>query len=115
MRRRVPHAPDAGYDIEGAEQVGELRTVLPRTKVASVRVDVLAEQRDLGDAIGGQLLHFVPDVAETTTHLGAAYERHDAERARVVAPDLDRDPGRVMVVAARGQRPRIRLVLLADL
>ena len=40
---------------------------------------------------------------------------HDAEGARVVAADLDRDPGRVVDVAPGRERRRVRLVLLEDL
>ena len=44
------------------------------------------------DAVGGELLDLVDDVAHAPADLGAAHDGHDAERARVVAPDLDGDP-----------------------
>ena len=44
-----------------------------------------------------------------------AHARHDAERARVVAADLDRDPRPVVDLAPGRQRRRVRLVLLEDL
>ena len=89
--------------------------VLAGAEVAAVGVDVLAEQRDLDDAVGGELLDLVHDVAHPPADLPPAHRRHDAERARVVAADLDRDPRRVIDLAPGRQRRRIRLVLLEDL
>ena len=71
--------------------------------VAAVAVDVLAEQRDLADTFRRQPGDLGDDIGERTTDLRAAYRRHDAERARVVAADLDRDPGVVRGLAARRQ------------
>ena len=48
--------------------------VLPGAEVAPVGVDVLAEQRDLGDAVGGELLDLVHDVAHAAADLGAAHD-----------------------------------------
>ena len=115
VRRREADALDAVDRVERAQQVGELRAVLPGAEVAAVRVDVLAEQRDLAHAVGRELLDLVHDVAHAAADLGAAHDRHDAERARVVAADLDRDPRRVGDVAPGRQRRRVRLVLLEDL
>ena len=115
MRRREADAFDAVDRVDGAQQVGELGPVLPGAEVAAVGVHVLAEQRDLGDAVGGERLDLVHDVAHAAADLAPAHRRHDAERAGVVAADLDRHPGRVIRVAARGQRRRVRLVLLEDL
>ena len=75
-------------------------------QVAAVRVDVLAEQRDLGDTVLGELAHLVEHVVVRPADLGAAHGGHDAERAVVVAPDLDRDPGVVARLAPGGQRRR---------
>ena len=47
MRRREADALDAVDRVERAQQVGELRAVLPGAEIAAVGVDVLAEQRDL--------------------------------------------------------------------
>ena len=115
VRRREPDPLDAVDRVDGAQQVGELRAVLAGAEVAPVGVHVLAEQRDLGDAVGRELLDLVHDVAHPAAHLGAAHQRHDAEGAGVVAADLDRDPRRVVVVAAGRERRRVRLVLLEDL
>ena len=95
MRRREADALDAVDRVERAQQVGELRAVLPGAEVAAVGVDVLAEQRDLDARRRGELLDLVHDVAHAPADLAAAHRRHDAERARVVAADLDRDPRRV--------------------
>ena len=95
VRRREADAVDAVDRVERAQQVGELRAVLPGAEVAAVGVDVLAEHGDLAHAVGGELLDLVDDVAHAPADLGTAHDRHDAERARVVAADLDGDPRRV--------------------
>ena len=115
VRRREPDPLDAVDRVDRAQQVGELRPVLPGAEIAAVGVDVLAEQRDLDHAVAGELLDLVHDVAHPAADLAAAHRRHDAERARVVAADLDRDPGRVIDLAAGRQRRRVRVVLLEDL
>ena len=52
----------------------------------------------------GQPVDLGDDVGERAADLGAAHRRDDAERAGVVAADLDRDPGVVRGLAARRQR-----------
>ena len=69
MRRREADALDAVDRVDRAQQVGELRPVLPGAEVAAVGVDVLAEQRDLDHAVGGELLDLVDDVAHAAAHL----------------------------------------------
>ena len=56
VRRREADALDAVDRVERAQQIGELRAELPGAEVAAVGVDVLAEQRDLDDAVSGELL-----------------------------------------------------------
>ena len=80
--------------------------------VAAVRVHVLAEQRDLDDAASRETLDLGEDVADRARPLGPADQRHDAERAGVVAARGDRDPGAERVVARRGERRRERLRVL---
>ena len=55
------------------------------------------------------------DVAHAPADLGPTHARDDAERAGVVAADLDGDPGRVVDLTAGRERRRVRLVLLEDL
>ena len=62
-------------------------------QVVAVRVDVLAEERDLPIAGGGQRPGLVDDLVERAAALGAAAERHDAVRACLVAAVDDRQPG----------------------
>jgi len=62
--RGVPDAADAGDGVDGPEQVGEARLVLAGPEVAPVGVDVLAQQGDLGNAVGGELGDLPDDVAE---------------------------------------------------
>ena len=76
--------PWRGREVAGAAG-GELQ-------VAAVAVDVLPEQRHLGDAFGSERFDLGDDVGERAADLLAAHSRDDAEGARVVAADLDRDP-----------------------
>ena len=90
MGRGVADPADAGDGADGPQQVGEQRPD-PRVvvaglaggqrEVAAVGVDVLAEQRDLGDAVGGQGVDLVDDVGERPADLAAPHGRHDAEGA----------------------------------
>ena len=61
-------------------------------EVAAVAVHVLAEQRDLGDAVVRRALDLLDDVVERSADLLASHRGDDAEGAAVVAADLDRDP-----------------------
>ena len=125
VRARVADTPHARDLTDGSQQLGEERAdpaagvvdpcrpeeelvirrrsgvevAYPQREVAAVGVDVLAEQGDLGDAIGCGAPHLVEDVAERAADLRAAHRRNDAERAAVVAPDLDRHPRGVATVA----------------
>ena len=83
-------------------------------EVAPVAVDVLAEQRDLGDPGGGELLDLADDLVERPGDLHAAHRRHDAEGAVVVAADLDRHPGVEGRLADRRQRRREQGVVVDD-
>ncbi len=115
MRRRVAHALDALDRVDGTQEIGELRPVLSGAEIAPVRVHVLAEQGDLDDAVARHLFDLVHDVAHAAADLATAHGGHDAERAGVVAADLDRHPRRVLDVAPGRKRRRVRGVLLEDL
>ncbi len=104
VRRRVADPPDPSHRVDGAEQVGEAGPVLPGTEIAPVGVDVLAEEGDLAHAVAGQLLDLPHDVAHAPAHLAATHQRNDAEGARVVAADLDRDPRGVVDLPPGRQR-----------
>ena len=58
----------------------------------AVGVDVLAEQRDLADALGGEPRDLVDQLLERPRDLAAARRRHDAERALHVAAGGDLHP-----------------------
>ena len=75
----------------GAQQLAEGE---PVAELDAVGVDVLAEQRHLDDALRDERLDLGEDLAGAAVLLLAAQARHDAERARVVAADGDRDPAR---------------------
>ena len=122
--RREPDPADAIDLAGGAQQVGEQRPDARRhvaaaasgeLQVAPVAVDVLAEQRDLGDARRRPARSTsADDLVERTGDLHPADGRHDAERAVVVAPDLDRDPGVVGRLANRRERRREQRVVVDD-
>ena len=85
--------PDSLDGTDRAQELGEERS--PPRDVAAVGVDVLSEQRDLGDATARQQLDLGHDVVEWAAHLGAPHGGHDAKGARVVAAGLDVDPRRI--------------------
>ena len=77
-------------------------------QIVPVRVDVLAQQRHLAVAGGGQRPRLVDDFVERAAALGPARERHDAVGARLVAAVDDRQPG--VNVARAAHRVRRRAV-----
>ena len=96
----------------GAQQLAERLAV---ADVGAVRVHVLAEQGDLGDALGDQRLDLGEDVARAAVLLLAAQRRDDAERAGVVAADGDGDPRGVRGLAPGRQGGGEGLERLGDL
>ncbi len=61
-------------------------------EITSVRVDVLPQQRDLGDPITDQPLHLRDQRVGIATHLAPAGGGHDAVRANAVAANADLQP-----------------------
>ena len=116
MRRREPHPSDALDLPDLPEEFGEQRPVrrARNRDVATVRVHVLPEQGDLDDPAPGEPLHLRQDVADRARPLRAPDERHDAERAGVVASRRDRHPGSEVVVTRGRQRAGEDLGVLAD-
>ena len=123
VRRREADPADAVDGADGAQQIGEQRphagvgvavATGGQLQVAAVAVDVLAEQRDLGDAGRRQLADLADDLVERPGDLDAAHGRHDAEGAAVVAADLDRDPRVVRRLADGRQRRREHGVVVED-
>lgn len=101
VRAGEPHAAQARNTADGTDQIGEQRAqpgvgvaglASGQLQIAAVAVDVLPEQGDFRDAVGDQRLHLGHDVVERAADLDTAHGRHDAERAVVVAADLDGDP-----------------------
>ena len=70
MRAREADPPDSVHGVAGAEQLAEVRPDV-RQEVAAVRVDVLAEQRDLSDAGPREALDLGDDLAGTAALLPA--------------------------------------------
>ena len=91
MRARVADPAHAVERVELAEQLGERRSLGPQ--VAAVGVDVLAQQRELADAVGDQPAPLLDQLRERTRDLAPARRRDDAVGAVAVAPDRDLHPG----------------------
>ncbi len=120
----------AGADpVDGPDELGEIGPALailvpadrsrgadvrePRLglEVVAVAVDVLAQQRDLAVARGGQRARLGDDLVERTAPLRPAAVRDDAVGARLVAAVDDRQPGadrRLPADRAAGDRVRSR-------
>jgi hypothetical protein len=113
MRTGEANASDTGNGPDISQQIGEQRSrrhVVSgppsfQLDVATVTVDVLAEQSDLGDALGRQTPNFVQHVVVWPTDLGTANAGNDAERAGVVASDLNGHP-RVVTGGPLGRQRR---------
>ena len=89
MRGQEAQPPQAWNRVHGGEQVGQAGIAL----LIVVRVDVLAEQRDLANALGHETLDVRHDLRQGPAELAAADERHDAVRAHLVAATHDRNVG----------------------
>ena len=109
---RTRSSPSFPQRSAGPQQLAER---VPVAELHPVRVDVLAEQGDLEDALGDQGLDLGQDVARAAVLLLAAQRRHDAEGAGVVAAHGDGDPAGVGRLAPGRQRGREDLERLEDL
>ena len=101
---RVADAADPFDLADPAQQIGEQRLPAVQLEIATVRVDVLAEQRHLDHPVGGELADLAEHVAGAAGDLCTSHDRNDAERARVVAADRDGHPRRVRGLAVARQR-----------
>ena len=112
--KRIRRSPSTSFHLP--QQLREERPARrPGNRdVASVRVHVLAEERHLDDTPAREPLHLREHVADRPGALRAPDERHDAERAGVVASDRDRDPRAERVVSSRRKRRGEQLGVLGD-
>jgi hypothetical protein len=101
MRAGEADAPDAIDCADRSQELSEQRAA-PR-EIAAIGVDVLPEQRHLGDPALGEQIHLGHDVGQRPADLGPAHGGHDAEGAGVVAPRLNVHPGRVGQLAHRAR------------
>ena len=85
--------PDALHPADRTEQPREQGP--PLGDVTAVGIDVLAQQRHLGDATAGEQFDLCHDVVDGPADFGPAHRGHDAEGARVVTSGLDVDPRRI--------------------
>ena len=95
-------------DAVEARRCRRARTAARRTRGRgrrrrAVGVDVLAEQRDLAHAVGGQAAHLGDELLQRPRHLAAARRGHDAVRADHVAAGGDLHPA-LEVAAALGRQ-----------
>src|SRR3954469_8150631 len=102
VRARVADAVDAVDRVDQGQQLreGRLRAL---GQVAPVGVHVLPQERDLADAVGGQPLDLLDQLAGRAAHLAPARRRDDAVRAAAVAANRDLDPALVLALALRRQ------------
>ena len=103
MRARVADAVDALDRVDRDQQLGELPPLRPQP--GAVGVDVLAEQRHLAHAVGGELLDLGDELLERPRDLAAAGARDDAVRAVHVAAGGDLDPAVDVAGPLAGQMP----------
>ena len=102
VRAREADPLDARHGVHGPQKLAELRLDV-RHEVAAPRVDVLAEERHLAHAVGGQTRHLRDDVARPAALLAAANGGDDAVRADGVAAHGDLHPGLELPLAMRRQ------------
>src|SRR5919204_1027340 len=92
VRAREADPLDPLDRVARAEELAELGADL-RQEIASPRVHVLPEQRDLADTLAGQPRHLGDDLAGPPADLAAADGGNDAVRALRVAAHRDLHPG----------------------
>ena len=98
VRAREADPLDPGDGVDRAQELGEARA-----DVAAVRVDVLAEQRHLADALRGEPLDLGEDLAGAARGLAPADGRDDAVGADRVAAHRDLHPGLEAPLAPHGK------------
>src|SRR5919197_1648636 len=108
VRAREADPLDPLDRVARAEELAELGADL-RQEIASPRVHVLPEQRDLADTLAGQPRHLGDDLAGPPADLAAADGGDDAVRALRVAAHRDLHPGLEGALAVHrqlaGERP----------
>ena len=90
--------------LPGSARLGHVGETALRRQVVPVAVDVLAEERDLAVARGGERPRLLDHLVERPAPLRSPAERHDAVRARLVAAVDDREPRGDRRLTAHGAR-----------
>ena len=98
MRRHIAHALDAIYLVDRTDQRSEVR---PIPEIKTIRIHILPKERHLLIAFLRKPLYLAADILHAAGQLTAAYIRHDAVRAELIAPLHDRDPCKDMGLAHR--------------
>ena len=109
MRAGEADPLDSVHRVAGAQELAELRSDAGR-EIPTPRVDVLAEERDLPDALAGKRLDLGDDLAGPAALLSAPNGGNDAVGADRVAAHRDLHPGRVAPLAVHRERRREGLV-----
>ncbi len=107
MRGRKEDALHARI-ANGAQQVGKAR--LPK-QIAAIRVNVLAQQRDLAHALAHQTGHLVDNLLEGAALFAAAHIRHDAIGAEIIAARHDGHPGVILGLTMPRHAHGIRVLM----
>ena len=98
MRRHIAHALNAIHLVDRADQRPK---VCPVSEIKTIRIHILPEERHLLIAFLRESLYLARDILHAAGQLTAAYIRHDAVRAELVAPLHDRDPCKDMRLTHR--------------
>ena len=104
VRAGVADPLDPVDRVDPGEQLGERGPVLA-AQIAAVGVDVLAQQRDLAHAVGGQPADLLHELRGGTADLAPARRGHDAVRAHAVAAHADLDPPLVIALPLGRKMP----------
>ena len=109
MRAREADPLEPRYVVARAQELAEVRPDV-RSEIPPPGVDVLAEERDLLDAVAGQRADLGDDLSGSPALLAAAHGRDDAVRALRVAAHRHLHPGLVTALAVLRQVGREVLV-----
>ena len=100
VRAHKAHTTNAIHSTDSFEQLGKHGTHTAHTcfttniesNIATIRVDILAEQAHFSNALCSKIFYFTHDVGKRSADFFTAYRRNNAKGTRVVATNLNSDP-----------------------